>query len=131
MSDEAIGVMTPALPSRATGEAKPLTPLPTAGVDPATLTPARRRKARHKKAERLPVREIKRINKNRRKNLKKNYPKRLTRGKGRLPPAVNSVAEHHGGRFTPEIYAAIGTIMNLDIPSRALVWGIVKALEAK
>jgi hypothetical protein len=86
MTDErALGVMTPALPSRATGEAKPLTPLPTAGVDPATLPKV-------KKKRRGPYKVAPGLKRKRRKKvMKKNYPKRLTRGKGKLPPATMSI----------------------------------------
>lgn len=68
--DRAPGTMTPALPSRATGETKPLAPLP--ATEPA-------RKASARKPRRLPAKEIKRINTNRRKNLKKSKVKKAVK----------------------------------------------------
>lgn len=67
-----IGLMRPALPSRATGEEKPLTPLPETEEAP--------RRRRQKRTERLPAPEIKRINQNRKKNMRNNA-KRVPRSK--------------------------------------------------
>jgi hypothetical protein len=132
--ERTLGAMTPALPSRATGEAKPLTPLPTAGVDPATLPKARKatvaRGRKKSRATRLSAREIKRINKNRRKNLKKakrvkapvapKNPNRPLEAKNRLHAVMETVA----GMAKPEVIALMNTmrfVESLAAPARKRV----------
>jgi hypothetical protein len=123
MSDErALGVMTPALPSRATGEAKPLTPLPTAGIDPATLPKAKkRRRGPYKKAGALHAREIKRINKNRRKNLKKK--KRVV-----APPAAKN--PNRPLEAKNRLYAVMEVVTGMGKHEAAVLMNTMKFMES-
>src|ERR1700722_13798352 len=139
MSEErTLGTMTPALPSRATGEAKPLTPLPTAGVDHATLPKARKASVaigrKKSRPARLPAREIKRINKNRRKNLKKKKrvvvppapknPNRPLEAKNRLRSVMRLVADIS----KPEMQAFMGAMSVLEDLSRGARLKVIGSL---
>lgn len=152
MSDEdarPMGTMTPALPSRATGETKPLTPLPDE-VDRAMSLPTRpapvpetprraRRKTTRTARERLPAREIKRINRNRRKNLKKSRkptrraaapapaksPNRPLEAKNRLHRVMAAVAS----MAKPETQAFLAMMQHLEDMSRSQRQRVITALQ--
>jgi hypothetical protein len=67
MSDEEMGLLRPAIPSRATGEPKPTWPL----AMPEVPAHPKKKKKKKKKSTRLPLREIREINAKRKKNMKK------------------------------------------------------------
>ena len=63
---------------------------------------------------------------------KKPKPRPTRKRRGR--PAKKAVKaapkpQHHGGRYPPEIYRLIGTLMNLELPLRQLVMEITRELS--
>lgn len=60
--------------------------------------------------------------------LAKRVPKKRRVRKAILPKQIVPVT-HAGGLFTPEVYQAIGRLMEMKLPDRSLVLSIVDSLS--
>ena len=121
----------PVLPSRAGAESVPARSswcrAFLSNPSPGTVSPAKARKTRHRKAERLPEPEIKRITRNRSKNLKNT--KRSAAATKAWKTRRHNEKVHHGGKFTPEVYKLIGTLMGMDKSTRNLIITLITTLD--
>ena len=55
-------------------------------------------------------------------------PKKVAKRRKRRVTKVKPVEQHHGGKFTDEVYRMIGTLMGMKGSERDLVVDIVKGL---
>jgi hypothetical protein len=90
-------------------------------TDPVAEPPApkkpRRKPAKKRKAVALPVPKKRAVKK-----------RKVAKRRGRPAGSLNKpkpAEQHHGGRFSPELYNLIGQLLGLTAPERAFIYDVV------